>query len=78
MCSFQEPALYTVGIFDSAGELITSTGPKSVSAAFIMDTVDLELEVGQSYSAELTIQHSQVPGEAFVTFLGIGTLIIFQ
>lgn len=72
MCAFQEPATYTVGIFDAVGDEVVLTKARPANSSFIVQRIDAMLESGQSYSAELTIQHQQVPGEAYITFLGIG------
>lgn len=76
VCTFQTPAIYTVGLFDENGDEISLTEAKpattSTSSSLVMDVIEAQLVRGRSYSAELTIQHPQVPGEAFITFIGIG------
>ncbi len=61
-----------MGIFDSNGEEVVLTTAKPANSSVIVERIDTVLERGESYSAELTIQHQNVPGEAFITFIGIG------
>lgn len=76
MCAYQEPATYTIGIFDESGDEIILTDDRPANTPLIMDMLETALlEKGSSYSAELTIQHLNVPGEAFITFIGIGRLL---
>lgn len=76
VCPFQTPATYTIGIFDENGDEVGLTAPKPAIAAnasnSVVDVFETKLVTGNSYSAELTIQHPNVPGEAFITFIGIG------
>lgn len=75
MCVYQGPATYTIGIFDQSGDEITSTDDRTVNSSIVVDVIETRLMRGSSYSAELTIQHLNVPGEAFITFIGIGRLL---
>lgn len=75
MCAYQEPATYTIGIFDENGDEILLTDARLANTAVVVDVIETALVRGNSYSAELTIQHNNVPGEAFITFIGIGRLI---
>lgn len=72
MCTYQVPATYRVGIFDENGDELISTSARTANTSLIVDVIEARLERGRSYSAELTIQHQNVPGEAFITFIGIG------
>ena len=72
ICSYQEPAMYSVDILDDEGVLVTSTGIHPIDNSTIVSTLGAMLERGHTYSAELIITHKHVPGEAFSTFLGIG------
>lgn len=74
VCSFQDPATYTVGIFDAHGDEIFVTDARTVNASVVMEVIEARLERGNSYSAELTIQHHNVPGEVVISFIGIGRL----
>ena len=40
--------------------------------SIIVEVIGAELEMGHLYSVELAIRHRQVPGEAFITFIGTG------
>ena len=53
----------------SSTELRPAVGSNSTS--LVTDIIEARLVKGSSYSAELTIQHQHVPGEAFITFIGI-------
>ena len=64
--------MYSLDIFDETGELVTSTGIHSIRNSTVVYALEVALEKGHTYSAKLTIQHQHVPGEAFITFLGIG------
>lgn len=72
MCTFQEPAIYTIGIFGEQGDEIILTRPMPANMSIVVEIIEAGLERGNLYSVELTIQHHQVPGEAFITFIGIG------
>lgn len=74
MCEYQEPATYTIGIFDERGDEILQTEARPANTSVVMDLIEARLESGSFYSAELTISHQHVPGEAFVTFIGIGKI----
>lgn len=71
MCTFQDPAIYTIGIYGKQGDEIILTRPKPANMSIVVEIIETELEKGHFYSAELTIQQHQVPGEAFITFIGI-------
>lgn len=76
VCPFQTPATYTVGIFDENGDEISLSEVRpttaNTSSSLLMDVIEAPLIRGTSYSVELSIQHPHVPGEAFITFIGIG------
>ena len=72
VCTFQDPATYTVGIFDARGDEILVTDARTINTSVVVEVIEARLERGNSYSAELTIQHHNVPGEVFITFIGIG------
>lgn len=72
MCTYQDPAIYTIGIYDDSGDEVILTKEKLVNTSIVVEMIEIRLERGQSYSAELTIRHQHVLGEAFITYLGIG------
>jgi hypothetical protein len=72
VCTYQDPATYSIGVFDANGDEILVTDARSVAnASEVMEVIEARLVRGNSYSVELTIQHHDVPGEAFITFIGI-------
>ena len=78
MCAFQTPAIYTLGIFNEDGDEIHLTAPKPAvpsiaNSSVVLEVITAALMSGRAYSAELTVQHPHVPGEVFITFIGIGT-----
>lgn len=72
MCTYQDPAIYTIGIYDDSGDEVILTKEKLANTSIVVEMIEIRLERGQSYSAELTIRHQHALGEAFITFLGIG------
>ncbi len=61
-----------MGIFDALGEEVVLTQSKPANSSLVLERIESVLENGESYSAELTIEHRHVPGEVFITFIGIG------